>query len=273
MDREKIETQVIEQFGHQWTRLPDNEGYYGSTRLFEDLLGPLAKPADFRGKNIAEIGSGSGRIVNMLVASGAGKIAAIEPSEAMTPLKVNTRAAADRIVYLQQRGDCWSYPGLDFVLAFGVLHHIFDPIPTVRTALRNLAPGGRFIIWLYGKEGNELYLALVGPLRRLTTKLPDAVLAALSRLFLAPLNLYVFLCRFLPLPMRDYMLNHVGRLDHGSKLITVYDQLNPTWSKYYTRREAEALLADQGFVDVRSHHRHGYSWTVVGTKPVAPDEK
>ena len=31
--------------------------------------------------------------------------------------------------------------------------------------------------------------------------------------------------------------------------------------------EAIKLLEGGGFVNVQIHHRHGYSWTVIGTKP------
>jgi hypothetical protein len=48
--------------------------------------------------------------------------------------------------------------------------------------------------------------------------------------------------------------------------LAIYDQLNPAYAKYYTREEAAALLAAAGFVDIRLHHRHGYSWSVIGTK-------
>jgi hypothetical protein len=49
--------------------------------------------------------------------------------------------------------------------------------------------------------------------------------------------------------------------------LVIYDQLNPAYAKYYTQTEAEQLLARAGFSDVRTYHRHGYSWTVIGTKP------
>jgi len=49
-------------------------------------------------------------------------------------------------------------------------------------------------------------------------------------------------------------------------VLIIYDQLRPTYAKYYTGAEACALLASAGFSDVRAHHRHGYSWAVVGTK-------
>jgi hypothetical protein len=49
--------------------------------------------------------------------------------------------------------------------------------------------------------------------------------------------------------------------------LIIYDQLNPAYAKYYMKREAVKLLLDGGFINVRVHHRHGYSWTVIGTKP------
>lgn len=267
MNTKSIEAEVVEQFGEQWTKFQENEGYYGHLDVFKDIVGELLPIEELRGKTVAEIGSGTGRIVNMLANAEAATIVAIEPSEAMEPLKANTKAIKDRVVYLKEMGDTWSYPNLDYVFSIGVLHHIYDPVPSVKNAYRNLKPGGKFIIWLYGYENNELYLTLVGPLRWLTPKLPHFVLSAVSWILLGMLNLYVGLCRFLPLPMRDYMLNHIGRLNQHSRRITIYDQLNPTWAKYYRHAEAEALLRDHGFSDVKSFHRHGYSWTVSGTKP------
>ena len=57
-------------------------------------------------------------------------------------------------------------------------------------------------------------------------------------------------------------------LTPAKRRVVIYDQLNPAYAKYYTRDEAHDVLARHGFVDVRLHHRHGYSWTVVGTQAV-----
>ena len=51
------------------------------------------------------------------------------------------------------------------------------------------------------------------------------------------------------------------------RYLTVFDQLNPSYAKYYTEEEAGQLMKRAGFADVRLHHRHGYSWTVLGRKP------
>lgn len=56
------------------------------------------------------------------------------------------------------------------------------------------------------------------------------------------------------------------RFPPTERRLVIVDQINPRWAKFYKREEAEALLRDAGFKDVRLHHRHGYSWTVCGTK-------
>jgi SAM-dependent methyltransferase len=258
---------TIRDFGEQWTHYTENEGYYASPELFGDLVRPLLAPEDFRGKRVAELGSGTGRIVRMMLEAGAAHVIAVEPSEAMAALERNTRADASRITYLPATADQLPPSGdLDLVVSIGVLHHIPDPAPAARAAWLALKPGGRFLVWLYGREGNGLYLTIAEPARWLTRRLPHPLLAALSHALALPLDAYVALCRRFSLPMRDYMLEHVSRLSPAVRRLTIYDQLNPAWAKYYTETEARALLEDAGFVDVQLHHRHGYSWTVVGTK-------
>ena len=127
--------------------------------------------------------------------------------------------------------------------------------------------GAGFTIAAGGERYHAGYLALAVPLRSLTRRLPHGLLAALCRVLDLPLVAYTSACRYLPLPMRDYMNSHLSRLSPEVRRLTIYDQLNPAWARYYRRAEAVALLENEGFVDVRVHHRHGYSWTVVGTKP------
>lgn len=258
---------TVADFGEQWTHFRDNPGYYGSVELFADLLSPLLTPAAFAGSRVADIGSGTGRIVRMLAASGAREIVALEPSAAMDVLKENTRDIAGRISYVRDTGDRLPVdPPLDFVTSIGVLHHIPDPAPVVERMHAALRPGGRAVIWLYAREGNQAYLAVASPLRAITTRLPHAALVGLCRVLDVPLAAYLALCRRVRLPLWSYMRHHLGRLTPEVRRLTIYDQLNPRWAKYYTEAEARSLLEAAGFVDVRVHHRHGYSWLVVGER-------
>src|SRR5690606_13752850 len=121
-----------------------------------------------------------------------------------------------------------------------------------------LRPGGRFCAWLYGHEGNGAYLAVTEPLRKVTTRLPPRVLSAISHAFNLGLDLYLPACRRLPLPLSGYMNNVVSKLDRDKRYLTIYDQLNPAYAKYYREHEARDLFERCGFSDVRLHHRHGY---------------
>lgn len=265
---DRLAEQTIADFGRQWTAYRDSDGYYGSVEIFRDMFGPLLAPGDLAGRRVLEIGSGSGRIVRILLALGAAHVTAVEPSAAFDVLSDNLRAEAGKVTLLRRTGDQVPPSGdQDYVFSIGVLHHIPDPEPVVRAAYEALRPGGRLGVWLYGREGNRLYLALLGPLRVVTKRLPHAFLAALVRVADLALVGYVALCRFLPLPLRGYMREVIARLDGPKRRLTIYDQLNPAHAKYYTRAEAVGLLTQAGFQEIAVHHRHGYSWSVMGIRP------
>lgn len=266
-----IRDRTIEDFGNQWTRFTDNSGYFGSLELLCDFFHPILDVGGLEGCRAAEIGSGTGRIVNMLLEAGAEHVVAVEPSDAFDVLVRNTRARAEKVTCLQTRGDQLpAFGDLDFVFSVGVMHHIPEPGPVVEAAYRALRPGGRFAIWVYGKEGNRLYLTFARPLRAITQHLPHAPLNALVRALDLPLSLYIKACRRWPLPMQHYMTEVMGRLTPDKRRLGIYDQLNPAHAKYYTLQEAYDLLYDGGFRRIRFFHRHGYSWSLIGTKPEQP---
>jgi SAM-dependent methyltransferase len=259
---------TIEDFGAQWMRFRGNEDYYGSVAMLHDILSPLLLTEEIAGMNVAEIGSGSGRIALMLLRVGAGHVTAIEPSQAIDVLRTNTSAFGAKIDCIHGRGEAIPRDrNFDYVFSIGVLHHIPDPAPVVRAALEALRPGGRMLVWLYGREGNEAYLSWAIPLRKMTKRLPDTLLSVLCYGLNVILGAYILLCRFLPLPMRGYVRGHISKLSWHARFLTLFDQLNPSEARYYRRAEAQALLANAGFGDVQLYNRHGYSWTVIGTKP------
>jgi SAM-dependent methyltransferase len=261
-----IDEKTIEDFGAQWMRFVDNEGYHGSQELLVDHLEPLLPMSAIEGRRVGELGSGSGRIVNMLLDAGAASVIAVEPSAAFETLKCNTAARADKITYANVRGEDFLASDLDYLFSIGVLHHVTDPGPIIKKAYDALKPGGEFFVWVYGREGNEIYLAFVRPTRAITKRLPDGMLIAIAHFLNLILAAYLQACRVFPIPMRRYMLDYLAKLSRKKRLQTIFDQLNPAYAKYYNRDEAYRLLADAGFSDVRLHHRHGYSWSVIGRR-------
>ena len=263
--------QTIEDFGRQWSRYTTNDGYYGSLELFEDIIFPLLTKNELRDTRVAEIGSGTGRIVMMLLNAGVAHVTAIEPSDAFEVLRSNLSQlqpqVRNRTSLLKCTGD--ELPDsleVEYIFCIGVLHHIPKPDAVVKAAYKVLPTGGKMLVWLYGKEGNELYLFLVEPLRRLTRLLPHYLLAGMVWLLYLPLVGYAWVCRWLPLPLRDYLLNVIFKMPPKERRLVIYDQLNPSYAKYYTKDEAEDLFQRNGFSKVKLYHRRGYSWTVLGEK-------
>ena len=257
---------TIADFGEQWSRYTDNSGYYGSVALLADIFGSLLAVSQLRGWRVAEIGSGTGRIVNMLLDVGVAHVTAIEPSEAFTVLEQNTAARQSQVKLVRDKGEAiGNERDLDLVISIGVLHHIERPEAIVLAARKSLRPGGKLIVWLYGREGNGLYLAMFGALRGITKRFPHRALAAVCSGLNILADLYIGACRILPLPMRNYVLQVFAKLARDKRYLVIYDQLNPAYARYYKREEAGRLLSDAGFSDVRLHHRHGYSWTVIGS--------
>jgi SAM-dependent methyltransferase len=265
--RDLLAERTIADFGEQWTRFTTNDGFYGSLELLRDICEPLVPIASFHGRCVAEIGSGTGRIVQMMLEAGAARVLALEPSVAFDVLERNTAPFGGRVELMRATGDRLPPDlGLDLVVAIGVIHHIPDPAPVLGAALRALRPGGRILVWVYGREGNGVYLSLVRPLRRLTTRLPPSATLACARLLSALFSAYIAVNRVVPLPLRGYIRHVIGHFTPKRRTEVIYDQLKPAYAKYYTRDEAIEAIRSAGFAEVEVHHRHGYSWTVTGVR-------
>src|ERR1043165_1933689 len=103
--KQTLRDRSIADFGAQWTRYRDNEGWYGSLQLFRDIFGPVLSADEVAGCRVAEIGSGTGRIVNMLLEAGAAHVLAVEPSQAFDVLRANVRPYGRKVSLLKGPGE------------------------------------------------------------------------------------------------------------------------------------------------------------------------
>ncbi len=264
MSRPERAPDTIEDFGEQWTQYPDNTGYYGSSpEVLDGLFGPLLERSSLQGKAVADVGAGTGRYTRLLHAAGA-QVFALEPSAAFEVLRRNTADLAG-VEYSKAPAEDIPAGRFDLVFCVGVLQFIPDPDSALRAMGRALRPGGELFLWVYGRESNGLYLALVRPLRAVTSRLPHKLLDRLAGALAHMAGAYARLCSTtsLPLPMSRYLRGYFGRLDFYSRKLVVYDQLNPRLARYYRQEELRAVLERSGYTGIRLYHRLGYSWSAL----------
>jgi len=152
-------------FGNQFKIDNDIGGYWGSKSLLKQMVYPFNLNL-IKKKTIAEVGSGSGRILKNLLTYFPKKIVAIEPSQAIEVAKKNIQN--EKVEFLNLKGQDISFEKkFDFVFSLGVIHHIPQYNSVLKKIYKSLKNNGKFIIWVYGREGNELYLLIFNNLRRL----------------------------------------------------------------------------------------------------------
>lgn len=263
-----INPKTVRSTGEKRVEHSTGNNYWASLDFLKDVFEPLLQIESLQGKYVAEIGSETGRIVNMLLDAGAARVVAIEPGKNFPTLLRNVRPRSNRVSAVHAEAEVIrEYVDLDIVCAFGVLHHVANPERIISASLCALRPGGKLIISVYGREGNKLPLFLASPVRQMASKLPQGSLPLVAAVLVPGVIIYKTACRLLPLPMKWYMVDHIDLLTVSQLHGKIQDQLKPPFAQPYAKDEAIALLANNGFVNVQCHHRHKHSWTVVGERP------
>ena len=96
---------------------------------------------------------------------------------------------------------------IDYCFSLGVIHHTPNANKVCKKIYKSLKKNGMFICWLYGYEGNEIYIFIFNNLRRITILLPDFVLRIISFLLNLTTYVYQFLCEFINLPLNQRIID------------------------------------------------------------------
>ena len=252
-------------FGAQFVVDNKIDGFHGSKKMLEDIVSPFNLKL-IKNKTIMEVGTGSGRILKNLLKFKPKKIIGVEPSEAINVAKKNNEEST-KIIFKNIKGEnIKDLEKYDFVFSIGVIHHIPNYKKVCKNIYNSLKTNGKFICWVYSYEGNEIYIFVFNNLRRLTILMPDFLLRFLCNILNIFLYLYIFLCKFLSLPLKDYLLNVFSKCSFSKRNYIIFDQLNPSFSKYFKKEEISQLMKISGFKDVKLHRRHKYSWTIISKK-------
>ncbi len=248
-------------FGNQFSVDSDINGFWGSESLLKEIISPFNLDL-IENKKIMEVGVGSGRIINNLAKFNPKHIVGIEPSIAINIAKKNIDFPRLDLLNIEAQNMKFENE-FDFVFSLGVIHHIPEYKEALKKIHNSLKNDGKFIIWVYGKEGNELYLLIFNNLRKITIILPDFILRIISQFLTVTTYFYGFLCKFLSLPLKDYFINVFNKFSFKHRSYVIFDQLNPSYAKYFTKQELIANLEDAGFKIEILNHRLKYSYTVI----------
>lgn len=260
---------TIADFGDQWVHFSDPEdSFHSSSEILVDTVGSLFDLKLLKDQMVVEIGSGSGRVLEILRRFHPKLLVGVEPSVNADVLK--KRFATDPSIHIIA-ADGAEPLGLQFDTAFiiGVLHHIPQPVPVLRNVRTALRDGGTLLVWVYGREGRSWWVVrIIQALRVVTVWLPDQVVIRVSGLGASLLRQYGKIVARLKsprLPLRDYLERIFLKCSHEKQVEIVFDQLNPRYARYYSAEELRQELTAAGFSSFEISVRHNYSLTARAT--------
>jgi len=263
-------TRTIGDFEQQWKLFPNPiDDFHSSEEILRDTLQGLFDPREILGKRVLEIGSGSGRVLEIIRRFGPSKLVGVEPSDHALVLDRRFKANPE-IKIIRARGDEPLGEQFDVCFLIGVLHHIPVPEPVLHNIFKSLAEDGRLVVWVYGREGiSRLGVYVIMALRVITTRVPNRWLRNLSTFLAACIRAYgrcALRTGAMELPLKGYLSQVFLKCSAKKQTEIVFDQLNPRCARYYRKSELFEELHSAGFTRIEMVSRHGYSITAVASR-------
>lgn len=252
-----VDSAVVEAFGHEWTRFPNEE-------LGDDELADMfdAYTSTFPWADLPEgavgfdAGCGSGRWARFF-APRVGLLHCIDASSAAMAVARSTLSGNQNVKFHNadltnmdiDDGSC------DFGYSLGVLHHVPDTATAARSCVLKLKPGAPFLVYLYyNLEGENLLrrqlLRIVTAMRYVIARLPRPVRTAVTDLVAAVV--------YLPLARLARLIETVGGdpswiplFQYRNRSFYVMrndslDRFGTRLEKRFSQQEVRQLLEDAG---------------------------
>ena len=254
-----------DRFGYEWgtyaEMLPEYE------EQFRRWTVHLA-PEDWWGRSFLDVGCGMGRNSFWAMSYGAREGVAVDIDEGSLAAARRNLAAFPSLEVM--RVSAYELPFVDrFDIAFaiGVLHHLEDPARALQNMVGAVKPGGRVLIWVYGRGGTRSIISVLDPLRRaLFSRLPIALVHHLS---LYPAALLWLALRLGLRPIEYFRLLARFRFAHLRSI--VFDQMLPRIAHYWPREKVVSLMAEAGLENIRIASVNEMSWSAIGRRPLKPN--
>ena len=247
----------------------------------ESCFYDFVKFKDLENKIVLDAGCGGGRFSYVAASeSKAKELFGVDLSNAVFSAFKSTKEL-DNVTIIQ--ADITNLPfksssdkkSFDFIYSVGVLHHLPSPVQGFNSLTKHLKHEGKILAWVYGKEGNKLYINFADPIRNyITAKLPFRMNLVLSFIISAVLWLTIWVL-YIPsnlifsrklmnkvLPFNEYFefFRKRGFRDFWR---TVLDKMIPTISFYISKDEFSSWFK-QNNLNYKLHFRNGHSWTGIG---------
>ena len=168
-----------DRFGYEWSAyaeiLPEYEEQFRRWTVH-------LSPEDWHGKSFLDVGCGMGRNSFWAMTYGAREGCAVDIDDrSLANARRNLARFPAMQVVRSSAYDLSFADRFDIAFSIGVIHHLADPPLALEKMVRAVKPGGKVLIWVYGREGNRWLVWLLNPLRRaLFARLPVAAVHHLS---------------------------------------------------------------------------------------------
>jgi SAM-dependent methyltransferase len=218
---------------------------------------------------VLDAGCGNGRLIEYCLRFGPRLIVGLDYSQAVELAFERTRYFPNVLIV---QGSILAPPlkhySLDRIYSLGVIHYLEVPEKGLQQLGKLLNANGKMHVWTYSREVNELYLAVVKPLRWLAKRISYGSLWSLSRLLATISWPYLFVCFYVKnkllktlLPMREY-LSFIYKLGFEVYVLVIHDQLAPSIVFYPSRKDVLDWVKRAELLIFHMDMRTNNSWRI-----------
>jgi len=266
-----VDKETADAFATSWNNLPEGSVY--TLEQIEDWFSPIGKK-EVEEKTVLELGCGNGSLLSHLPKWRPHYIEGVDLGDSITSCKKNMHQTGFQSFKVTQ-ADLVDFEsdGFDLVYSIGVLHHLKKPFAGFKSVVRNTKPGGRFHCWVYAKEGNNIVIYFIDPIRKIASKLPWWVTKFMVATPLAiPFYLYANIISkskfFARLPLYEYS-RWISNREFGFFRHVAFDQLVTPQTTYISKETIEKWLRESEEIAENATYlilRNGNSWKFGGIR-------